>query len=303
MPADLEALAALDPGALHGPLERIELAFMPHDLSNPGADRFTFRSAAPSGDPDNDKVHGIRWRAGPKRGDDAVIMLHGGFASCFMAEKLFAPSFLAAGIDVMALALPWHMERAPAASAYSGQYLLSGDVPRLVRGFAQGAQDAAALAAALRDAGYNRVFAGGISLGGNVAAQLACLAELDGLYMLIPAVDPYVTIWQTPIGAGIVRAARKAGFANDHVAQAMRLITPHFLGPPDTGASRMLIIHGEHDLLCPPKPITSLAKDWGIRDVRRLSAGHGSFGLHIYTTRRMLAKVMHGLPSLGDFNS
>lgn len=297
--ADLQELAALDPGALHGPLERIELAFTPDYLSKPGADRFTFRSAAPSGDPDNDKVHGIRWRAGPERGDAAVIMLHGGFAASFMAEKLFAQPFLAAGMDVFAIALPWHMERAPAASAYSGQYLLGGDVPRLVRGFAQGTQDAAVLAAALRGSGYSRVFAGGISLGGNIAAQLARLAELDGLYMLIPAADPHVTIWQTPIGAGIVRAARLAGFADDHVARAMRLITPRLLEPPRTKAARMVIVHGEHDLLCPPGPISALAEDWNIRNVRRLPAGHRTFGLHIFKVRRMLAEFMRNLAPIG----
>lgn len=116
-----------------------------------GGDRFSFESPAPSGDPANDLVHGMRWRAGAKPSKAAVIMLHGGFAPFFAAEKLIAPPFLKAGIDVLAPALPWHMERAPAQAAYSGQYLFSSDVPRLVRDFAQGAQDAAVLAGAPRE--------------------------------------------------------------------------------------------------------------------------------------------------------
>ncbi|RVT81656.1 alpha/beta fold hydrolase [Rhodobacteraceae bacterium CCMM004] len=301
--ADLDDLARRAPGELHGAPHRASPIFTPADGARTGTDRFVFRSAAPSGDPNNDRVHGIRWRAGEDRSDTAVIMLHGGFATGFTAERLFAPPFLAAGIDVIALALPWHMERAASASAYSGQYLLSGDIPRLVRGFAQAAQDAAALADALREDGYRRVFAGGISLGGNIAAQVACLAELDAIYMVIPAVDPYVTIWQSPIGAGIVRAARTAGYPDATVGQAMRLITPHLLGPPRTQAARMLIVHGAHDLLCPPGPISTLAEEWGIGDVRCLAAGHRSFGLHILKVRRLLAEATRHCPPIGDLTS
>ena len=250
-----------------------------------------FLSAAPSGHARNDGVHGERWRAKDQAARAAVIMFHGGFAPSFAAETLIAPPFLKAGIDVFVLALPWHMQRAPIEAAYSGQYLLSGDAPRLVRGFAQGAQDAAALAFALRAQGYEQVFAGGISLGGNVAAQAAVIAEFDFVYMLIPAADPFVTVWRTPIGAGVVRAAKAAGVADDTVAEAMRLITPRFLGPPRTQPERIRIVMGEHDLLCPPAPIEALADAWSITDIERLGCGHRSFAIHLFGVRRRLAET------------
>lgn len=301
-PADLDALAALDPGDLHAPVVPVEIHFKSENERQPHTDRFVFVSPAPSGDPSNDRVHGVRWRSGTVRAKTAVIMLHGGFASAFTAEKLIAPPFVARGMDVIAPALPWHMARAPTNSAYSGQYLLSGDIPRLVRGFAQGAQDAAALAMGLREIGYQRVFAGGISLGGNIAAQLVSIAQLDGIYLLIPAVDPFVTIWQTPIGAGIVRAARQAGYPDAQVARAMRLITPLLLGPPRTPAARILVVHGRDDLLCPPDPITTLVRSWGLGDVRRLAAGHRSFGLHLLTIRKDLARALDGFAPIGETN-
>lgn len=291
-PADLSALARLEPGALHTPSTPAKLVFTP----NAGkTDRFAFPSPAPSGDARNDIVHGERWRAVDQPSNAAVIMLHGGFAPAFTAEKLFARHFLDAGIDVLALALPWHMARMPVGADYSGQYLLSGDIPRLIRGFAQGAQDAAALAILLYAAGYQRVFAGGISLGGNIAAQVAALTELDGIYLLIPAADPYVTLWTTPIGAGVVRAARAAGFEDETVAAAMRLITPRFLGPPRTAPARMRIVLGAHDLLCPPDPIYDLAEAWNIVGITRVATGHRTFGLRLFAVRKMLARAMNEL--------
>ncbi|WP_127596031.1 hypothetical protein [Nitratireductor alexandrii] len=105
-----------------------------------GGDRFSFESPAPSGDPANDLVHGMRWRAGAKPSKAAVIMLHGGFAPFFAAEKLIAPPFLKAGIDVLALALPLHMERARAGGARSvgvGGVSLGGLVTQQIAGHAE----------------------------------------------------------------------------------------------------------------------------------------------------------------------
>lgn len=292
---DLDELADLTPGALHVSPWPADLAIENGAHGLQGGDRFTFDSPVPSGNPANDCVNAWRWRAGETPSDAAVIMLHGGFAPSFAAEKLFAPPFLKSGVDVFAMALPWHMERAPAEAAYSGQFLLSGDVPRLVRGFAQGAQDAAALATALRLWGYSRVCVGGISLGGNVAAQVAVLAELDYVYTLIPAADPFVTLWKTPIGAGVVRAARVAGFPDETVAEAMRLITPRELGPPRTPPNRIRIVMGKHDLLCPPDPIEALADTWSVTDIERLGCGHRSFAMHLMSVRRRLAETVRSL--------
>ncbi|HJK96804.1 MAG TPA: hypothetical protein RMF84_06260 [Polyangiaceae bacterium LLY-WYZ-14_1] len=229
-----------------------------------------------------------------------VIMFHGGFAPSFAAERLVARPFLTAGIDVVALCLPYHMNRAPEDSSYSGQYLLSGDVPRLVRGFAQAPQDAVALTLGLRNEGYARVFAGGISLGGNVAAQLATLVELDFLYMLIPAVDPFETLWNTPIGAGIVRAAHAHGFSDETVEAAMGLITPRLLGPPKVQPGRMRIVLGRHDLLCPPEPIDALARAWSAEDIERLPCGHRSLALHLAGVRRRLVETARTVPPIRE---
>ncbi len=276
-PCDLMEFESAEPWGIHTPPAPAAL----NVEADVWDDRITFHSPAPSGDARNDMVHAVRWRCGPRPSTCAALMLHGGFATSFAAEKLIAKPFLNAGVDVVALCLPYHMQRSPEEAAYSGQYLLSGDIPRLVRGFAQAAQDAAALTFSLRNHGYTRLFAGGISLGGNVAAQLAILAKLDFLYMLIPAVDPFETLWKTPIGAGIFRAARAQGIADSTVEAAMRLITPRLLGAPKTQPERIRIVLGEYDVMCPPKPIEALARAWSVQDIERLSCGHRTFAFHL----------------------
>ncbi|RVT81653.1 hypothetical protein DXV76_19595 [Rhodobacteraceae bacterium CCMM004] len=87
---------------------------------------------------------------------------------------------------------------------------------------------------------------------------------------------------------------------DDALARALRLIAPRLLCPPHTEAARMTVVHGAQDLLCPPQPIWALAEEWGIGDVRTVSAGHRSFGLHIPKVRRLLADVMKNHPPRGS---
>ena len=146
--AVLAGLADQNPRALFRSVAAPHIGFA-QIPNSPTTGRFAFDTPVSSGHVHNDRVHGERWLAGAAPSQSAVIMLHGGFAPSWSAERIMARPFLARGLDVFVLALPWHMERAPVESAYSGQYLLSGDVPRLIHGFSQGAHDTAALAFAL----------------------------------------------------------------------------------------------------------------------------------------------------------
>ena len=290
--ADLDELAALaerDPRALLRPVEPVAVEFDSADGARGKVETFAFPSPVPSGESANDRVHGERWLAADRRSKSAIVMLHGGFAPSWFAERLMAGPFLAKGIDVFVIALPWHMDRAPSASGYSGQYLLSGDVPRLVRGFSQGAHDAAALVLSLRQQGYRRVFVSGISLGGNIAAQVALLAALDGVFLLIPAVDPFQTIFRSPIGAGMARAASNAGFDDREIERAMRLVTPRIAGLPKSDPDAFRVVHGAYDLFCSAEAIEEFVQAWGVTRVRSLKVGHRTFAIKFRQTARLLA--------------
>ncbi len=290
--ADLEELSTLaerDPRALLRPVESAAIAFDPEEGARSKVETFAFSSPAPFGDSANDRVHGERWLAADRPSKSAIVMLHGGFAPSWLAERLMAHPFLAKRIDVFVIALPWHMDRAPSSSGYSGQYLLSGDVPRLVRGFSQGAHDAAALVLALRQQGYRRVFVSGISLGGNIAAQTASLAVLDGVFLLIPAIDPFQTIFRSPIGAGMARAASNAGFDDREIERAMRLVTPHFAGLPKSDPDAFRVVHGTYDLFCSAEAIEEFVQAWSITQVQSLKVGHRTFAINFRQTARLLA--------------
>ncbi|MFC7046519.1 hypothetical protein ACFQH6_14905 [Halobacteriaceae archaeon GCM10025711] len=220
--ADVERFVDVEPGDVHPPVEPVAVSFgspervrsvwnrLPPSRALRIERSFAFPSPVQTAHPENDEVRGVRWHGdGHESASTAIIMNHGAFAPDFTAERLLSVPLLRRDVHVFGMAAPYHMGRAPADSEYSGQYLLSGDVPRFVDGMIQAVADVRALVATLRDEGYDDVYLFGISLGGNVAAQSLTMADVDGGVLAIPAVDFFEIIRRAPIarGCGGPRAA------------------------------------------------------------------------------------------------
>ncbi len=249
-----------------------------------------FPSPVESPHPDNDTVRGVRWRGEGRDADaSAVVMLHGAYAESFTAERLLSGPLFGRDVSVFALEAPYHMTRAPAVSDYSGQYLLSGDVPRFVDGLIQAVADVRALVASLREAGYDSVYLFGISLGGNVAAQAVTMADVDGAVLAIPAVDLFETVLRSPIAAGVRREAEAAGFEMSAVCDAMRPVTPRLLGTPVPDSSRVHVLYGQWDRQAPADAVEALLDAWPGASAVRYPAGHRTMGMRILGLRHQLA--------------
>ncbi len=152
-PADLKDFIKGEPRALHPDVSPAVLEFR---LGEPEkkkmlTEHFSFLSPVKSPYPENNIVRGMCCRSeSPISRRQAVVMVHGAFAPSFAAEELISAGIIENGADVFAMAAPYHMERAPESSEYSGQFLMTGDIPRFISGMLQGAADVRALIGALR---------------------------------------------------------------------------------------------------------------------------------------------------------
>ncbi len=293
-PGDLSRFVTDDPRSLHPSVEPAALTLYAvaskRKRERPVARRFSYPSPIESPYPPNNTVHGVRWHgSGFVDARTAVVMLHAAFAPSFPAERLISRPLFGDPVHVYTLAAPYHMVRSPAPSRYSGQYLMSGDVPRLIDGMIQAAADVRALLAALKALGYRRLFLAGMSLGGNIAAQVASFCRVDGLLLIMPAVDLYSTLESAPIARGMRRAAEGAGFDQADVQRAMRCITPRLLGPPLCRADRVALFYGTWDRQVAPGTITALRDVWRIRDVTEYPRGHRSMGFSLKEVSRKMA--------------
>jgi dienelactone hydrolase len=228
-------------------------------------------------------------RCGLGVGVEAVVMTHGTFAADFTAEQIFATPLLRRDVHVYAVAAPYHMTRAPAHSVYSGQFLLSGDIPRFVAGLIQAEADVRALVKRFRASDYESVYLSGISLGGNVAAQALTIADVDGAVLFIPAVDFAEIIDRAPIARGTRRAALDAGFTTPEMREALRTVTPQELGDPVPGTSSVTVSYGRFDGQMSADTVEALLRAWDGPNATVYPAGHRTMGLRVFSLRDQLA--------------
>ncbi len=286
VPEDAERLLAAPAEELHPPVAPPRFTWLTKE-------RLTFPSPVPSGDAAVDVVHCVRVRG--CRSDEprsALVMAHGAYAPGHWRTQMFLPPPERAEWDTILVELPHHMRRQRADSEYSGQFLVTADVPRLVRGIHQAEADIRAVVLGLKKEGYERVVLGGLSLGGNAVLQAVLRVHVEGAFVIVPPVDAYVSLWETVLGECLRPAGHAAGFTDDLAKRALRLITPLHMGRPATPSKRILFVHGRGDILCPPGPIEELRRAWGGCPARALDAGHVTLVFWFRTVRRIVAAWM-----------
>lgn len=295
-PEDAQRLLRARPEELHPPVGPAKLILLEsRAFGGIREDRFTFPSPVPSGDAAVDTVHCVRLRrAGTNRANSgrALVLVHGAYAASHRKTLTFLPPVERADWDLFLMELPHHMRRQCARSEYSGQYMVTADIVRLVRGMHQGEADVRALVLGLRREGYRRIVLGGLSLGGNAVLQAIIRVRVDGAFVVVPAADGYASLWESVLGESVASEGRAAGFTDDMARCVLRLITPLHMGRPATPAERILFVYGRNDLLCPPGPIEELRRAWGDCPARVLDAGHVTLVLWFRTVRRIVAAWM-----------
>ena len=259
-------------------------------------ERFTFPSQYPSGDAAVDTVHVVGWRPlSRERRDTALVMAHGAFARGHDRVRWFVPPAGAFPWNTFSIELPHHMRRQRADSIRDGQFFVSADVPRLVRAMHQSETDIRALVRGLRDMGYRRIVLGGISISGNIVFQAVLRERVDAAFAIAPSMDPYASLWESVLGESIRPVGNAAGFTDETVRRALRLVTPPHMGRPDVPGEWHHINNGENDLLCPAGPVRELRDAWGVRNERVLETGHATLVLRFRTVRRIVAEWMRAV--------
>jgi hypothetical protein len=291
-PEDLRPFIDADPRSLHRPVVAARLRWKVTMENGSLLERFRYPSPWVSDDPRNDLITGRRWRLPSARlSGTALVVLHTAFAPNHQPAWLYSRSALERGAHVFVIPLPYHMGRQPRGSLHSGQFLFSGDVPRMVRAFLQATADARALVLALRHAlGYRQVLLSGVGFGGTVAALVAAQEELDGLFLVAPVVDPYVAIWRPPIGEITKRTARAYGFDDDDVRRALHCATPVLIGQPRVRRENIFITYGTGDLLVPHDALIPLLASWGHPPSEAMPLGHRLIATRVPSIQQRLGE-------------
>ena len=290
-PEDAKQMIASPLEKLHVPVVAPEFTWTDSTIDDGlSKERFTFPSQRPSGHERVDVAQCIRWsrKSCKAAGRNAVVLVHGAYASSLSRPMLFIPRVREAEWDTIALELPHHMHRQRADSEYSGAHMVTGDPVRITNSILQSDADIRALVLGLRETGYERIVVGGASIGASPTMQAIVGVKVEGAFGLVPSVDAYVGLWTSLLGRSLRPVGHAAGFTDELARDVLGIITPARVGLPMTDPDRILLYYGIHDRVCVPAESHDLSRAWGGCHLHAISAGHASVIMFHPRVRRLL---------------
>ena len=191
------------------------------------ASTFSFPSQIDNGIA-NETVKGLTYEAKNSNNKLNIILVHGWrMSSRERLDKLILEPILREGYNLYQFTLPYHLERSPESSAYSGELMISADIDRTLHSVQQAVSDLRALIHWLKTHRSGKVVLIGVSLGGLITNLTATLEEsFNGLVSLFYANSLACTIWETTPGKYIKRDFEKHDFDYEALKKAWSVTIP-----------------------------------------------------------------------------
>jgi len=209
-----------------------------------------------------------------------VIFVHGWRAdSLDRLGKVFLDSFIERNYNIYNYVLPFHMERSPNESLYSGEYFVSADVSRTLKSEQQAVSDIRSLISSIKTDKKSKVIVIGLSLGGITTNLLSEVEEnIDVLISLFYANDLSYTIFETEAGKYIKKDFLRNNFDYSLLKRSWKVINPS-LRKPVINLNKILLVSGKYDKYVIDKDTDILWKNWAKPKRYIYSCGHSGIVL------------------------
>jgi pimeloyl-ACP methyl ester carboxylesterase len=204
-----------------------------------------------------------------------VIFVHGLYEDNRQIYQCLISELNQQGLNVYLFILPFHYERQPAESRFSGEYFLSAALYRSIHALKQAVYDLYSLYRYLRQMSGHQVMLVGFSMGGGVSLLLSALCQaLDRVFVINPVVSMARLIWERPLCASIKADLLDSGIAYIQLKTILEGFEPLNLYDKSNPQTRVLLAKGIYDQFNETKDYDLLAERWAIGDVISYKAGH-----------------------------
>jgi len=232
----------------------------------------SFPSAVRSGYEENDRVR-CRY-AESSRPAGSIVFVHGLYEDNVQIYGFLISMLREQGISVYSLTLPFHYERKPAQSLFSGEFFWSGDIDRSALAFEQALCDLYQLYHYARASSQGEVWIVGFSLGGGITLRLTDLAAVDGVFAINPVCNIGQLVWNSALFATVKSDLQASGLSLADVQARYRAFEPLNVEPGRTSHNNVVLARGLYDQINDPDNYDLLAARRGITHVLSYKAGH-----------------------------
>lgn len=236
---------------------------------------FAYPSFVNTGCPRNDLVSGLCYVPDKPSGKHAVVVHGWRMDSLDRVRGLLLEQLLELGYHVYFPYLPHHMDRMEQTELYSGEHMVSSDLPGTLRSVRQAVGDLRALLGWIRNSNPgSQITLIGISLGGCITNLTATVEqEIDNLVSVMYANSLSYSVWHTAAGRHIRKDLETNGMSYGKLCRCWSLLEPG-ARKPYVDKSRILLLSGRYDRYVLPADTDLLWEAWD-RPLRKvLPFGH-----------------------------
>ena len=242
------------------------------ESQKPGYREICFPSAIATSCPANNLVYLHAFLRDQAWG--SVIFVHGLYEDNLAIYNYYFSLLNDQGLDVYLLILPYHYERKPAESQFSGEYFWSGDLARSVQAYQQAVNDLYQFYGYLKQKTTSPGWVIGFSLGGGVALSLAARLALDGVFAINPVCNIAELVWSSALFSPIREDLAGSGISLEELHQVYQVLDPLNAQNIQTPLDRIALAASAYDQINEPGNYDLLARRWQLLHVLGYKAGH-----------------------------
>jgi len=232
----------------------------------------SFPSAVQSGYAENDLVRCRCMQSARPIGD--IIFVHGLYEDNVQIYNFLISMLNEQGMNVYALTLPFHYERQPSTSLFSGEFFWSGDIHRSALAFKQSVYDLYQLYHYVRSRSQGEVWITGFSMGGGIALCLTSLVAIDGIFAINPVCNIAELVWNSALFATVKEDLEASGLTLADIQARYSAFEPLNVAHIETARDKVIVAKGLYDQINDPKNYDLLVSKWRIQHVMCYKAGH-----------------------------
>jgi len=179
-----------------------------------------------------------------------VILVHGLFEENRDIYTYLIKNLNRFGYDIYQTTLPFHYERTPSQSLFSGEYFWSANIQRSRFAFNQSVTELFQLYKYLKAQDSAPVYIVSFSMGGGVAQSLMSLTdELDKVFLLNPTCSLSAIVWDSPLCQTIKNDLIKCGWSLKEIIEIYSHFDPATLLSKKDLSAKTAIGYGIYDMI------------------------------------------------------
>lgn len=156
-----------------------------------------------------------------------ILFVHGLFDDNITNYNYLIQLLNEAGFNVFLFVLPYHYQRKPKESLFSGEFFWSADLFRSQHAAKQAVYDLKFAVRMVRHLSTLPTIVTGFSMGGNVSLRYFLLEEMaDGLFLINPVTRLSQLIWESPLLCSVQKDLESAGYDLEKAEQYFQALDP-----------------------------------------------------------------------------